>query len=219
MSKPRRKSRSQLVIAAALSWLAAGCGYRLRAREIGDDAGRESDASNPLPEAGSDSSVPLWSYDDADAGSARDLFCSGLPAWDAGDGWNEILLNHAVNAARSSDRTCPEGGWRPATGSLRMRPSLRCAARQVALDIDTTGHTDVAPGEFVDPATSDLLLAWGYRVDVSSREFAQADSADAAVDGWLADPFDCESLLVGGTRDFGGGVIGDVWVAIAATSW
>ena len=199
-----------------VAFVMAGCGYRSApAATVGDAAPPDAglDGSVAARDGGSDAASPRWRYEGGDGGPKSELLCDGLPSWSATDAESEWRLLAAINAARSVARRCPRGRSWEADPPLPMNPALRCAAREVAIQIESTGTTEIKFGMFVDRATFDLLLRWGYHAGIASREFARADSADAAVQMWLTDPDLCNGVMIPLT-DFGGGVRSDIWVAI-----
>jgi hypothetical protein len=99
-----------------------------------------------------------------------------------------------------------------------MDASLRCAAREIALEIDRTGSTAYTQGCGGDQAVLDLEARWGFwGASRGTRAFADASDAESAVGEWVAvegGSTCCAVMLPTEGFLFGAGVQGRTWVAL-----
>lgn len=193
-----------LVLAAAVV-AGCDCGYRSINAPV-DAAGAEP----PL-----DASPTPWYYDGDGDGAAPSLVCSGLPSWNGTDEGREQDLLAAINNARATMYDCDRVEPRP---PVVMDASLRCAAREIALELDQTGSTAYTQGCGGDQAVLDLQVRWGYwDASRGTRAFADALDAENAVARWVAvegGSTCCAVMLpIEGSR-LGAGVLGRTRVAL-----
>jgi uncharacterized protein YkwD len=181
------------------------CGYRSFAAPV-DAAGGEP----PL-----DASPTPWYYDGYGDGAAPRLVCRGLPSWDGPDERREEDLLAAVNDARATLYDCDRVEPQP---PVAMDASLRCAAREIALEIDRTGTTAYTQGCGGDQAVLDLEARWGFwRASTGTRAFADASDAESAVAEWVAvegGSTCCAVMWPTEGNLLGAGVQGRTWVAL-----
>jgi uncharacterized protein YkwD len=194
-------------------FMTCACGARSYAPPLDSPDARSDDAGDAAPE---DSGPRPWRYDDAGVGVEPDLTCTGLPLWARSDADRETDLLDVINEARASGSTTGAGicARMAAAPTLEMNPSVRCAARETALEISTAGRTSLTQGFGNGDAGWDLLRQWGLEPGIMGVLYAQAPTAEEAVAVWTASR-DCDVVFFDGFTLFGGGVTADVWVAFA----
>ena len=188
------------LLGAVFSCAGTGCGAR-----SSSSGEAEADAAPTQP----------WWYADAGPDADPELVCTGLPAWTAADTRSEEELVRVLNEAREGSHDC-DGQIVPPTAAVPLDASLRCAAREATLSIETTGDWSPVPH---DENGVNLVSKWGYAVGCVYDLASQAATAEAAVEEWLSPERDggdrCSTMLLDWT-ECGTGARGGIWVAIFA---
>jgi uncharacterized protein YkwD len=98
-----------------------------------------------------------------------------------------------VNAARATARHCGRSAY-PAAPPLRLNPLLTRAAQAHAEDMLRYGYFDHTGHDGSTPARRVAATGYGYRI-VGENLASGPESAQEAVQGWLASPGHCQNIM------------------------
>lgn len=187
---------------------------------FGEDTGDGADPSDG--DGGDDGSIVDSDQPTSDSGagdnvtSPQNAYCAAVEDWDAGWAEFEQQVVALVNQRRSEGAVC--GGTEfPPADPLEVDGSLRCAARNHALDMAVRGffdHTNPdgdGPGDRIVYAEYEFG-GWGENIAFGYP------SPQAVVGGWMDSPGHCSNIMNESFTQSGVGFYqGNQWVQVFGT--